>query len=155
MAEINVYGWRFAYSKIFTAEELYKNRSVEKTIAVSKEHFTNDNRAFWVYEDDKDNIIKAMMGFGKCSDNDKQNSYEVYFIYVEPAFTNQGIGSAILKYVESEALTMKASEIIIWVFEKNIMARNCYEKNGYIFDGKTKKFKDTDINEYRYCKILT
>jgi len=53
-------------------------------------------------------------------------------LYVSPEFRNQGIGSALLKYVARKAAANNCSRIEWWVSRDNKDARNFYKKMGAI-----------------------
>ncbi|MCR4714675.1 MAG: GNAT family N-acetyltransferase [Treponemataceae bacterium] len=154
IAEIDVAGERFAYKNIVSATALYKGLLVENRIAVCKKWITEDSFSVYVYEDDSDGIVKGMMGTGKCCDDDKQNAFELFFLYVEPYFSRNGIGTEMIKFFENEGTLKGYKEFVIWVLEKNEIGKNCYEKNGFHFDGKEKIFQRFNLKENRYIKAI-
>ena len=56
----------------------------------------------YVYEDPDTGIVKAMMGIGMNEDEDKENAFELHFIYVDPAYVRQGIGSEMIRFFEEK-----------------------------------------------------
>jgi len=60
-----------------------------------------------------------------------------------------------IKYFEEKGIELGFEEFIIWVLEENIIGKNCYLKNNYIGDGKTKIFKRFNKQETRYIKKKT
>jgi len=154
IAEINVSSWRFAYKNIVSEEVLYKDFLVESRINIVKTWIIENQYSIYVYEDDTNGIIKGMMGLGKCEDSDKSNSFELHFIYIEPYFSRNGIGTELIKYFENEGIQNGYNEFIIWVLEHNEIGKNCYIKNGYHFDGKDKIFQRLNMKEIRYIKNL-
>jgi len=155
IAEINVASWRFAYKEIVSEEILYKDFLVEDRIKVVKKWMADSSYSLYVYEDDENKIIKAMMGIGKCEDQDKQDSFELHFLYVEPFYSRHGIGTQMIKCFEEEGQKQGYKEFIIWVLEKNEIGKRCYLKSGYSHDGSTKIFKRLNMKEIRYIKNLT
>ncbi|OGP27327.1 MAG: hypothetical protein A2067_01005 [Deltaproteobacteria bacterium GWB2_42_7] len=52
---------------------------------------------------------------------------------------NQGIGSQLLKVIESVAMAKKLEFVRAWVLEGNIAARRTFEKNGFIEAGTSRR----------------
>lgn len=148
IAEIHICGWRFAYKGIISDIELFKKRLVSKSIQ-NLERQIKEGLNILVYEDDFDGIIKGFVFHGKCRDEDKENSYEAYALYIQPEFTNIGIGSALLKEVEKKAEEIGINEIVVWVLEKNGIGMKFYKKYGFVDDGIKKKIEEWNELEIR------
>ncbi|MEL3913156.1 GNAT family N-acetyltransferase [Treponema pedis] len=153
IAEINIAGWRHAYIDIVPNEFLFKELSVLKTVKKLEENFMSE-KIRYVYEDDKDKIIKGMCIAGNCRDDDTVEGFELMAIYIEPAFIRCGIGTEFIKHFEKTAQMQNKRELYIWCLEKNRNARAFYEKFGYKLDGKTKMLDKIKALEVRYKKIL-
>lgn len=132
-AEISVYGWRNTYRGIVSDEILFKKILVSNKIKHFENAIENGIEESYVYDD---GIIKAILTIGKCRDADKQNSYELWGIYVDPFMQHQGIGKTLLKFCEEQGRNLGYGEVVLWTFEKNQLAREFYEKCGYQADGK-------------------
>ncbi|UTC77276.1 GNAT family N-acetyltransferase [Treponema sp. OMZ 799] len=156
VAEINVYGWRNTYRGIVDDNFLFCELSVEKSIERLKEklNFETSTSKLYLYEDDKDGIIKGMMRTGMCRDSDKSDSFELMAIYVEKAFEKSGVGSKLITHFEKEAKELGLHELCIWVFQENRIARNFYEHHGFKPDGKTQIQEVLKAPEMRYVKIV-
>lgn len=152
IAEINVCGWRFAYRGIISDVELFKKRLVSKLMQ-SLERQIKDGLDIFVYEDEADSITKGYVFHGKCRDEDKENSYEAYALYLQPEFINMGIGSKLIREVEKKAQKLNMNEVVIWVLEKNTIGRSFYKKYGFIEDGKKKLIEKW--NEVEMRMVLT
>ena len=152
-AEIDVISSRYAYQNILS-EELLKDLTVESRVPVHTRWISKKRFDMYVYEDPDTGIVKAMMGIGMNEDEDKEGAFELHFIYVDPAYVRQGIGSEMIRFFEEKGKEKGCKEFVIWVLEENEMGRNCYEKNHYHFDGKDKIFKRWGKREIRYVKIL-
>ena len=153
IAQIDVESSRFAYKCILTEECLYNELTVEARIPVYERWISEKRFELYVYEDDA-HEVKAMMGIGKCEDDDKENAFELHFIYVDPNFLREGIGSGLLKFFEAQGKERGFDEYIIWVLEENDIGSNFYEKNNYRLDGKDKIFKRWNKREIRYVKSV-
>ena len=152
-AEIDVISSRYAYQNILS-EELLKDLTVESRVPVHTRWISEKRFDMYVYEDPDTGIVKAMMGIGMNEDEDKEGAYELHFIYVDPAYVRQGIGSEMIRFFEEKGREKGCREFVIWVLEENEMGRNCYEKNHYHFDGKDKIFKRWGKREIRYVKTI-
>jgi len=151
IAEIDVMSSRFAYKGILTEECLYNELTIEARIPVYERWISEKRFELYVYEDDT-KTVKVMMGIGKCEDEDKANAFELHFIYVDPDFLREGIGSQMLHFFEEKGKERGFDEYIIWVLEENDIGSNFYEKNDYRLDGKDKIFKRWNQREIRYVK---
>ena len=152
-AEIDVISSRYAYQNILS-EELLKDLTVENRVPVHTRWIAEKRFDMYVYEDPDTGIVKAMMGIGMNEDDDKEGAFELHFIYVDPAYVRQGIGSEMIRFFEEKGKEKGCKEFVIWVLEENEMGRNCYEKNHYHFDGKDKIFKRWGKREIRYVKTI-
>lgn len=153
IAEIEVNSSRYAYKNIVSDECLFKDLSVESRVSVYEYWISQKRFELYVNEDPDTGIIKGMMGIGMCEDEDKDNAFELHFIYVDPDYVRAGTGTEMLKFFEQKGSEKGCSEYVIWVLEENGMGRNFYEKHNYHSDGKVKIFKRWNKREIRYVKI--
>ena len=153
IAEIEVNSSRYAYKNIVSDECLFKDLSVESRVPVYEYWISQKRFELYVNEDPDTGIIKGMMGIGMCEDEDKDNAFELHFIYVDPDYLRAGTGTEMLKFFEQKGSEKGCSEYVIWVLEENGMGRNFYEKHNYHSDGKDKIFKRWNKREIRYVKI--
>ena len=154
IAGMEVAGSRFAYKDIVSHENLYIDLSVEGRIPVIERWIKEKRFELYVYEAPEDGKIRAMMGIGMCEDEDKKDTFELHFIYVDPDCVRMGIGSELLNFFEKKGREKGLEEFVVWVLEQNMMGRSFYEKNNYIPDGKEKIFKRWNKREIRYIKVL-
>jgi GNAT superfamily N-acetyltransferase len=152
IAEIDVFTCRWAY-KDFVAHQILFNETLVKNRINNINNWINIDDYVYVYEDD-DKIVKGFMGTAECEDLDKQDAYELHFLYIEPTFSRNGIGSALLKYFEERGIILEHKEFVVWVLEENNIGRNFYEKHEYRPDGNQKIFKRFNKKEIRYRKAL-
>ena len=152
IAEIEVFSSRYAYKNAVADECLYRDLSVENRIPVYTRWIGEKRFELYVCEDPDTGIVKGMMGIGMCEDEDKENAFELHFIYVDPDFVRTGYGSEMLQFFEQKGKEKGCREFVIWVLEENEMGRNFYEKNHYHSDGKEKIFRRWNKREIRYVK---
>jgi len=155
IAEIDVYSSRFAYHDIVAEEILFKETLVRDRIMNFEKWIQENSFSIYVFEDEKNQVIKVMMGFGKTFDSDMIDSFELHFIYVDPFFIRNGIGSKMIKFFEEKAFDIGFKELIVWVLEENKIGINFYLNNEYCLDGCNKIFKRFNKNEIRLIKKLT
>jgi ribosomal protein S18 acetylase RimI-like enzyme len=152
LAEIHIFGWRMAYKGIISDEILFKLLQVNKRIKTFKKTIGEKKEETYVFEDK--GIVKAFMTIGKSRNEDKSDAFELWGIYVEPAFKRSGIGKELLEYCEEIGKERNYTENILWVLEKNKPARLFYEKMGYKADGKEKLIEKYNVKEIRYIKKI-
>ncbi len=152
-AEIDAISSRYAYRNILP-DECLKDLTVENRVPVHTRWIAEKRFEMYVYEDPGTGIIKGMMGIGMCEDDDKNEAFELHFIYVDPACLRTGIGSEMLRFFEEKGRDKGCPGFVVWVLEENESARNFYEKNGYCPDGKDKIFKRWNKREIRYVKAV-
>ena len=155
IAEIEVVSNRYAYRNILSDDYLDKDLSVDNRYPVHKRWIDENRFDIYVNEDPDAGVINGMMGIGMCEDEDKQNAFELHYIYLDPDYVRKGIGSEMLRFFEKKGMAKGCSEFVVWVLEENLMGRNFYEKNNYHQDGKEKIFKRWNKKEIRYVKSCT
>ena len=151
IAEIEVNSSRNAYRNILS-DECLEDLSAEKRVPVYTRWITEKRFGIYVYEDSGTGIIKGMMGIGPCEDNDKEDAFELHFLYVDPDYAGTGIGSEMMRFFEEKGREKNSPEFVIWVLEENKAGRRFYEKHSYRPDGKEKIFKRWNKREIRYVK---
>lgn len=151
IAEIEVESSKFAYKDILSPE-IISEYSVEPRIPVYERWMNEKRFDLYVYEDDQKGEITGMMGIGMSEDEDKKSAFELHFIYMDPNHLRHGAGSKLMEFFEQKGRDKGISEFVVWVLEKNELAKSFYEKHGYKLDGKEKIFKRWNTREIRYAK---
>ena len=91
----------------------------------AKKHFTKivmESADVWVAEV-SDVIAGVMVLKGHWIDQ----------LYIDPDWTNQGLGSALLQRAKAE----RPKGLELWTFESNLGAQRFYERHGFIAVGQT------------------
>ncbi len=150
IAEIIIFAKRTAYRPIFQNDQVSFN---ELTVLNEIEALKKEDalEQIIVYDD---TIVKGMMKLGRPSDKDYDNSQQIYELFVDPFFQGAGIGGELMKHCLGEAENQKMTSVILWVLEKNNIARNFYHKYGFSFDGCKKLEEGTEEYILRYEKQL-
>lgn len=151
LAEIHVYGWRFAYDGIVPREYLYKSYQVTKSMELHKNIVENNPEHSLVLDD---GLIRGFVLHNPSRDEDLSDCYEVSALYIEPAFQGMGFGKTLVEAAEQIAREKGFSRNLIWVLEDNSKGRRFYEKYGYVQDGAEKMIDAWGIKELRYIKKL-
>ncbi|WP_017415390.1 GNAT family N-acetyltransferase [Clostridium tunisiense] len=94
----------------------------------------------------------GLISFGKPrDDNSEKLCIEILRVYLLPKFWGSGISKELIEWGINEILKEGLTNIELWVLEKNIRARNFYEKIGFKYDN-TFRITDMgkDLKELRY-----
>jgi len=151
IAEIKISGWRYAYRDILSDYELFAKRQVIKAIEGIRSKLL-DEASIIVYEEG--DIIKGYAWYGVTEDAEGNNAYEIFSIYVQPEFTRKGIGSELLRAVETKTGRGRRDRVLLWVLEKNHDGVKFYRKNGYAEDGMVKIIPEWREKQIRMVKEL-
>ena len=87
-----------------------------------------------------------------CASRDEPDSStgEVTSIYVLPSLWRKGLGTALLRTAERALIAQGHHSITLWVLEANTLARQFYERSGYLADGAAKLHPKSGLRELRY-----
>lgn len=152
LAEIYVFGWRYAFHEFIPEDYLYNKLSVEKKKRFYENLLEKEDSGLFIYEEE--GIIKGLIHMGKCENPDKQNAYAIWDIFVEPLMTGKGIGRKLIEYCENNSIINGFEENIIWVFKNNINAIKLYKNMGYIQDDKVEYNEILKTKSIRFIKRL-
>lgn len=101
---------------------------------------------------DRDRVI-GFVTFGPSGDKPVGPRVgEIYAIYVDPSYWDQGYGRALLTTAVQGLTDAGFSEATLWVLDTNTRARRFYEMAGWVTDGaaKTEHRGDVELREVRY-----
>lgn len=145
IAEILIFAKRVSYRPIFENDEVSFNTMQVLTEAENlKQPHKLDN--VFVYDD---GIVRGMM---KREFHGKE--LKLCELFIDPFFQNHGIGQKILTSLIREARNNHCLSIYMWVLEKNVRARNFYEKSGFVFSGIREEFANTGRYKVKYIMTL-
>jgi len=85
-----------------------------------------------------------------------EGTFDLYWIAVDPAFAGQGVGTRLLKRVESEVLNKNGRLIVIETSSgpKYALTRRFYAKNGYVAAETIKDFYRPGEDRVTFLKKL-
>lgn len=132
------------YQELFSTEDF---SHLEQTV---KQYYSSDTPLWWIdflgevnQKDEGANSILfpsfpsftppiACLWVGNAIDQVQGNRHaHIFILYVVPEHRRQGIGSALMRYVENWAIQRGDRQIGLQVFESNKPALNLYNQLGY------------------------
>lgn len=99
----------------------------------------------------------AILTIGVCRDADVDagRTGEIWGIYVAPDYWRQGIGTMLVREAERLLQSRGSDEVVLWVLEGNLAAREFYQAMGYRPDGATKTLTlGKPLQAVRYRRAL-
>ncbi|MCO4328739.1 GNAT family N-acetyltransferase [Staphylococcus hyicus] len=98
---------------------------------------------------EKDHQIVGFIMYGPARDDDLNDAFEIYSVYILPEYQHQGIGTHLIQKAEGE-MASQAKHILLWVVDTNFDTIRFYKKHGYQFDGA--EIEDEGYREQRMVK---
>lgn len=150
IGQIHVDGWRAAYRGI-VPDAILARLSAEKRAAGWRAFLEANPRGIFVSRD-KENLT-GWIAIGPSRDG-VADAGEILALYVDPPFWRQGAGKRLLEAAEAELWARGHRSCLLWVLERNLVARAFYRHQGYADDGleKTERFDDVELVETRMRK---
>ncbi|MEN6390908.1 MAG: GNAT family N-acetyltransferase [Syntrophomonas sp.] len=126
IARVTVDTWKNAYRGII-ADEYLSNLKYQDREKGWREFPFQDS---WVYiaENDEEDVIGFAAG-GPHREAGSVYQGEVYAIYIDEAYQDQGIGTLLLRSVVRKMLASGLNSVIVWVLSDNPY-RRFYERRG-------------------------
>lgn len=150
LAYIQTESWKAAFSGILSPEELERSTNIEKAEEMYKNVLSRNFVNIVIeFVDENPHCIagwsRNRSGMGQCT-------AELICIHCLQDKWHQGYGSVMMRHILDEIKKAGYSEVILWVFEKNLNARGFYEKHGFILTNM--KNKSHGAVEIMYSKKL-
>ena len=146
IAEIIVFGKRTAYRSIFQNDTVSFNQLQVCSLADAYTHDLSQLRHMLVYDD---GILRGVID--RKNDQDRM---EICDFYVDPFFTDKGVGRSLIDHVIQDAVQEQIHTIFLWVIAENRKARTFYERNGFVTNGETVLIEGTDKLDMYYERVL-
>lgn len=129
LAYIQTESWKSAFDEILSAKELERCTDVEKAEEMYREVLRCQNASIFIeFVDDRPHCIA---GWSRNREGLEENVAELICIHSLRDKWHKGYGSMMMGHILNEIRQAGYSEVILWVFEKNLRARGFYEKHGF------------------------
>lgn len=156
IGRVHVETWQSAYAGLLPDAMLAGMSDVRQSAMWSRALADPDEaRGVFVAEDHEMGVV----GFGSCGrvrdtpeglDGSELRIGEVYLLYVEPDFQNQGLGRRLLDAMFRQLKADRFDMAVLWMLAEN-PTRFFYEGLGGLVVGeRTDKFAGTDVDEVAY-----
>lgn len=130
LAYIQTESWKAAFSEILSSEELERSTNLQKAEEMYKNVLSRNFVNIVIeFVDEKPHCIA---GWSQNRSDLGQNTAELICIHSLRDKWHQGYGSVMMRHILGEIKKAGFSDVILWVFEKNLNARKFYEKHGFI-----------------------
>jgi ribosomal protein S18 acetylase RimI-like enzyme len=152
IAEVHVRSWQAAYGGLLP-DDFLKNLSVHRREQLWQQGVQREDQVVLVYE--QEGSVVAFCSFTPSRDEnvDKSKVAELTTIYALETVWGQGIGQALWDEAVKHMRERGFTEVMLWVLKGNNRAIGFYERQGLVFDGKTKTEQvneSLELHELRY-----
>lgn len=125
--------WHISYKDVLTEEA--RNAMDEKAAReLWATSFTNSDRNNFLVKDGDTAIAIFRTGI----DPEDEDTWHLFSLYVDPAFSGRGVGGTVLKEFFDAGKKRGKSRFSLWVFASNAPAKGLYLKNGFLPSGRTR-----------------
>ena len=131
MAIVHIRSWEVAYKDIIPEEFILEKNKMRP--ALYEKVITEDNKMAYVIT--IDNKVVGIMGISKPYEEASNEYYELYYLYLDPDYIYQGIGTKAIQFACDYACSLGKKYLIVWVLALNTNAISFYQKCGFTFDG--------------------
>lgn len=116
-----------------TYQEIFPHQDFSHLTKTVEQYLSNESPLWWVYEEvPHSQTPVACLWAGNAIDQVHGDRYtHVFLLYVVPEHRRQGIGTALMRYVENWALHRGDRQVSLQVFDSNTPALNLYNQIGY------------------------
>lgn len=148
VAYIQSESWKAAFVGILSEDDLNKSTDLTRVRDMYTKILSNNDVSVSIQL--INNIPHCIAGWSKNRCELGNEVAELICIHSLQDKWRKGYGSLMMNHILSDIKNAGYSEIILWVFEKNIHARSFYEKHGFALTGQSKIVKD--VVEVMYSK---
>ncbi len=154
LARVHVDSWQVAYRGIVPDSHLERFTYQRRENAFRKALEANLEETYLTEEDDQPVGILTI-GPSRDADLNTEQTGELWGIYITPVYWQRGIGTALVHEAERILRSRGYADVVLWVLEANMNARQFYEKMGYCLDGIHRMVElGTPLKAVRYRKKL-
>jgi len=166
VARVHVDAWRVAYRGLI-ADEVLAALSVEvwtgrwrAWLEASSAGLPTDHGPDLTHRMLVATLSDRVVGwatYGPARDATASSDHELAGLYVHPDDWSRGVGHKLLGGVESDLLSLGATEAYLWVLDGNERAIGFYEHHHWTYDG-AEKLEDAggarELRELRHTRVL-
>ncbi len=146
-AYIQTESWKQTFKNIISEEEMTKHTDLSGVEAMYKRDISNP--AIYLKLQTVDGKPHCIAAWGRNRENSNSINAELICLHSLPDKRRQGFGTIMMEDTLDDIKNAGYSEVVLWCFEENMVARKFYEKIGFVFTGKTKNtFGATEV-EYK------
>lgn len=150
LGHIQSESWRSAFGEIISAEDMARCADPDSAEKMYKNVLKTGRANMTILY--ADGVAHCIAGWSKNRDELGESVAELICIHSLADKRRMGCGSAMMEHVLGEIAAAGYREIVLWVFEKNSVARLFYEKHGFNFNGvKREAFGATEM---MYSKVI-
>lgn len=154
LAKVHVDSWQAAYQGIVPASHLERFTYQRREDAFRQALSANTEETYLITDNDQA-IAILTIGPSRDDDLDTTTTGELWGIYIRPEYWRKGVGSRLVHEAESMLQSRGYTQVVLWVLEDNINARQFYERVGYRLDGAYKMIElGKPLKAVRYQKSL-
>ena len=135
LAYIQTESWKSAFTDIISAENMERCTDIAKAEAMYENVLKSGYAEMSILEiDSKPHCIAA---WSKARNPQFSDCAELICIHSLSDNRGKGYGSIMMNHILKEIQDSEYDSVILWVFEKNTLARSFYEKHGFVLTGNT------------------
>lgn len=150
LAEILIFAKRSAYRPIFRNDKVSFGEMQVLPLALNFINNPDLLESIIVFDDE---FVRGFANTRLVSTGDA-TMMRLVELYVDPFFQHQGIGEKLFLEIESNSKRIGASNIFLWVLEKNRAAIQFYEKHGFAPTGERELEEGTPEYVVKYIKKI-
>jgi GNAT superfamily N-acetyltransferase len=155
VARVHVRSWQAAYRTLLPDDYLDQLRPEDR--APHYDFTTRDPQKPYTIVAAEDGIIQGFATAAPSRDSDLPSHGELYALYVDPDYWNQGMGIALIAAARTHLVQSGFQRALLWALTGNLRAERFYQRNGWTTDHHHRKVAlwGVDVEEVRYlCQLV-
>ncbi len=136
LAYIQTESWKQAFNAILTKEQMERYADIARCEAMYKNII--EKSEYNIYIQLVSGVPHCICVWGKNRKEPDNGNAELICIHSLPDKRRHGYGTKMMRYILNEIKNAGYSDVVLWCFEENAVARKFYEKLGFVCTGRTK-----------------
>ena len=153
VSEIHIRAWKSAYKGILP-DEMLDQLNMGRRIQGWQMILEKEQGQLFVLEVGEELVGFTHIEAARDKGLDVKNVGEMTSIYLEPESVGRGFGKALLEYSLDKLRQSHFTQMSLWVLKDNKLAKDFYERNGFVFDGTQFVDPDRGFVSHRYIRHL-